>query len=76
MGLFNRWRPTMVELPEKSGCYLITEQLSGSRVCNIGYFDAVSKRWKYPWKEWRLSDPDYGWITNTVVAWKKLPKTF
>ena len=76
MGLFNTWRPTMVELPDISGRYLVTEQTPGERVVNIRYYDAKAKRWKDPEKIWHLSDPDEGWITNVIVAWKKLPKTF
>ena len=76
MGLFNRWRPTLVKLPTESGDYLITEQIPGERIINIAYFDVKKKKQKYPYVTWTLSHPYEGWIENQVVAWKKLPKTF
>lgn len=44
MGLFNRWRPTLVKLPTESGDYLITEQIPGERIINIAYFDVKKKK--------------------------------
>lgn len=74
MGLFNSWRPTMVKLPKESDDYLVTEQQTDERIINVAHYDSKEKKWKYRNKN--CGGIGYKDITNIIVAWKKLPKTF